>query len=173
MTDHPVQARSLLSFLFGLIILLTALGISAIATNDLQASLLPKRTKTVEMAIEHTEPLELSLQISALRGKAIAMISHDASETVALSVPESWKRQEVRGVPLTSVTSRAPELGFVRWQLPAGSAVTYLIPDAPGNLLLHNPSGVTLSVNVTDVDLATETVFRDVILVKDSPARLL
>ncbi|PIR49270.1 hypothetical protein COU80_00790 [Candidatus Peregrinibacteria bacterium CG10_big_fil_rev_8_21_14_0_10_55_24] len=125
-----------------------------------------------EMGIEHTQPLTLSLELSTLKGVALLYLTHeDSEETAYVSLPDTWTRREVRGVELREVASENV-FGFNRWRFPAGASVTFNIPASPDALLLHNPSSVPLKIRITRVDLETEHVERDVILVQESPVVL-
>jgi len=126
----------------------------------------------VEIGVEHVRPLTLSLTISTNGKNGIADISHDGTGTAYLSLPSSWTRREVRGTSLSTVIADPPTFGYTRWAIPAGATVSYAVPVAPSTILLHNPSGVPLQVKLTRVDLQTQNVERDVILVQDATTEL-
>ena len=145
-------------------------GVFRVSPGSFLAQLSPK--ESVEIGVEHTQPMSLSLSVTTEREAGIADISHDAKEAVFLSVPSTWIRREVRGAALSAVTSETPTFGFTRWQLPAGSVISFALPASPSAILLHNPSGVSLQVKVTRVDLEKKTVDRNIVLVKDTSVEL-
>jgi hypothetical protein len=148
-------------------------AVSITTQEHLPASLIETGSmKTIDIGIEHDKPLALSFEMSSLGGVAIVEIGVDGSERVGLSVPSSWIRREVRGAPIADVTSDEESFGFVRWSLPGSSSVSFRVPHTPGNVVLHNPSGVALKVNVTRVMLPDEVVERDVLLVQESSREL-
>lgn len=125
-----------------------------------------------ELGVEHTESLGLTMELSALHGKGIAEISHDGKETVFVSVPQDWTKREVRNVPISSVTSDPPSLGFARWHIPSGARISFTVPSAPSKIILHHPSDTPLKVDITRVNLDADTVDRDVILVQGASVEL-
>lgn len=125
-----------------------------------------------EIGVEHILPLTLSLMISTNGRNGIADLAHDGTGTAHVSLPSSWTRREVRGTPLATVIADPPTFGFTRWSLPAGATVSFSVPVPPSTILLHNPSGVPLQIKLTRVDLATQEVERDVILVQDATTEL-
>jgi len=122
---------------------------------------------TVDIAVEHKDPLSLRVQMSERAGQALIVIEQEGTENISVSVPAAWKRGEVRNASLDAISAEAPMLGFVRWQLPGSSSVTFSILDAPSRLLLHNPTKVPLKVSFMRVNLETDEVEQNVILVKD------
>jgi hypothetical protein len=127
---------------------------------------------TTDIAVEHTEPVSLRLDVSLLNGQALVDISHDSTETIKVSLPSDWQRGEVRGVALKDVSAEAPMLGFTRWQLPPQAGVTYQAYQAPQGIMIHNPSGERLKITFTRVDLETEEVLYNVKLVQEGAVRL-
>ncbi len=127
---------------------------------------------TADIAFEHQAPLAAHIKMSILKGEALIEVSHEGAETVFVSVPEHWRRSEVRDVPLHEVTSEPPMLGFTRWTLPAGATVTFYSLDAPTNVLVHNPGGMSLKVRGILVNLNKETTSQDIVLVQDEPTVL-
>jgi len=125
------------------------------------------QTDTVDIAVEHREILSLHVQMSERDGQALVMIGQEGTETIAVSVPATWQRGEVRNASLDTITAEPPMLGFVRWQLPGNASVTFRVLHAPSQLLLHNPTNVPLKVSFVRVDLETDTVQQDVILVQE------
>jgi len=139
----------------------------------LRARLIPTpEPVTAEMGVEHTQPLSITLEMSARQGKALLFVTHEGEEeTVYVSLPESWTRREVHSVPLHSVVSESA-FGFRRWRFPAGASVSFSVPAVPTTFFLHNPSTIPLKVTTVRVDLETESVERDVVLVQESPVQL-
>lgn len=126
----------------------------------------------VEIGVEHNNPASLSLELSTLGTKGIADISHDGTETIFVSVPSDWKKREVRNAPLQSVSSDPPSLGFTRWTLPPNAAISFAIETAPRSILLHNPSSTPLKVSLAKVNLDTNEVLKDIILVQKASVHL-
>ncbi len=120
-----------------------------------------------DIAIEHTTPLSLRFSISKRNGHGLIEVNHDGNETVHVSLPEEWQRSTVRNASLDAVGNDGPMLGFRRWQIPAGAAVEFKTTNAPENLLIHNPSHIPLEIKYTLVDLETEAVESNVVLIKD------
>jgi hypothetical protein len=89
-----------------------------------------------------------------------------------LSVPSTWVRREVKNAPIHTVTSEAPSLGFTRWKLPARAGISFRIPDAPDSMILHNPSEVQMKLDLVQVDLLTEEVERDILLIQEDTVKL-
>jgi hypothetical protein len=139
-----------------------------------EGSILPDAPSAgvADIAFEHASPLAAHIRMSALKGESLIEVSHEGKETILVSVPEDWRRTEVRNVPLQSVTEEPPMLGYRRWTLPEGASVTYYSKDSPVNLLIHNPGRVPLKVRGIRVDLDTETTLQEIVLVHDEPTLL-
>ncbi|MDO8468578.1 MAG: hypothetical protein Q7S29_02365 [Candidatus Peribacter sp.] len=125
----------------------------------------------IEIGLEHTKPVTLSLSFTTNGAKGVMDIRHDALETVYVSLPSTWTKREVGGVPLTAVTSDPPSFGFTRWSVPAGALVSFDVTP-PATILLHNPSGIPAEIRLTRVDLTKNAVERDIILVQEGSALL-
>lgn len=125
-----------------------------------------------DIAVEHSLPAKVRLEISTLEGEALVNIRHDAQETVYINVPESWKRQSVRNASLDSVQSEEPIFGIVRWSIPENAEVLFATHEAPQTITMHNPSKVPLSVRLIKVNLDTDETEQNVILIKDEPTPL-
>ncbi|MCF7844358.1 MAG: hypothetical protein K9M03_00835 [Kiritimatiellales bacterium] len=158
--------------MFALVV--TAAVISVFSFQSFRASVQPSVLEPIriEIGIEHELPLSISLSASELKGSGLIDIKQDGEETISVNLPSSWQRKEVRNVPLSEVTSENTSFGFKRYQMPAGASVTFTIPEYPDTMLIHNPSGITMKVNLKIVDLQTNTVETNVVLVQDSPAQL-
>jgi len=119
-----------------------------------------------EIGLEHSKPITLSLALTVNGRKGVADIRHDALETAHLSLPSSWVRREVKGVPLSAVTAEEPIFGFTRWALPPGALVSFdIVP--PATLVLHHPTNIPAEIELTRVNLANGTVEKDIVLVQD------
>ena len=94
-------------------------------------------------------------------------IANDNAEAINISVPDDWKRGEVRDAKLSDVTSDAPSFSYVRWHIPAHATVDFTTDHPFAHLNLHNPSEVLLQIAFTQVDLVTNAGMNDVYLVKD------
>ncbi len=136
---------------------------------SLTAELIPG--ERVEIGVEHTKPVTLSLSFTTNGSKGVADIRHDALETVRVSLPSAWTRREVGGVPLAAVAADEPAFGFTRWSLPAGAVVSFDVTP-PARILLHNPSGIPTEVELTRVNLDQNTVERDIVLIQEGSALL-
>lgn len=110
--------------------------------------------------------------MSTLKGQALVEISHEGNEEVLVSVPSSWRRSEVRNALLASVSSEAPALGFTRWHFPPETSVTFYAQHAPESLLIHNPTKIPLKVRAIHVDMETENVKQEIVLIKDESVRI-
>lgn len=126
-----------------------------------------------DIAVEHSEPLGLSLTYTTKdHREGLFEIAHDGSGTILISLPENWTLREVRRALLSAVSQEAPQLGFIRWGIPAGATVSFRILDPPATATVHNPSGIPLKITLTRVDLAAQATRKDIYLVKDQPAKI-
>lgn len=144
-----------------------------------------------ELAVEHSAPLTLRLQMSTGKREGIAELTTDTSttltpsssdfgragsagggETTAISIPSSWQRREVRGAALDVVTSEPAVMGFIRWHVPPGVTVSFRVTDDDSGLIVRNPSGIPLLIIGKRVNVLTEQVEEKSVLVKDGAARL-
>lgn len=126
----------------------------------------------VHIGIEHTAPVSLSLTVSTAAEGALIDLRQDGREDIYVSVPASWVRYEVRNVPLSTVTADPPSFGFIRWRLLPGASVTFATIDLFSHLTLHNPSEIPMQLEITRVNLLTEIVAYNVILVQETPVEL-
>jgi len=126
---------------------------------------------TAEMGMEHSKQLDLKIEVSKLKSIGLIIISQEGEEEVFISLPDSWKRKEVKFASLSETQGEPSSFGFTRWRFPQGAEITFSMPVFPDALLMHNPSSIPVKTSVTMVDLDTEKVERDIVLVKDSPAR--
>lgn len=119
-----------------------------------------------DIAVEHAQPLTIRLRVTRNRLLRLIELGHDAHSTIAISLPEEWQRGEVRGVPLSAVTSEPPSLGFRRWQIPAGAVVLFHSRSGFTNVRIHNPSGIPLKIRFTETDIEKNSSDHEVYLMK-------
>jgi hypothetical protein len=131
-----------------------------------------KNTHQAEMAIEHTSPLTISLDIHSLLRGGVIKISHDGNEIIGVSVPESWDLEEIHGMALTDLQTDPPEFGFTRYHIEKGITLTFVSTKGPDDILLHNPSEIPISIDLTRIDLSKEKTKRRSILIQKSPVSL-
>lgn len=126
----------------------------------------------VTIAVEHAQPMSLMIEMSTRSGQALIVLRHDGREPAAVTVPSAWIRREVRGAALSSVTSDDEMFGFVRWNIPSDASVEFAALEAPGGIMVHNPSPAPLSASVIHANLDTNEIERNVVLIKDEPTRV-
>ena len=154
------------------VIALAALGIFSVdKLPNLQAGVTSEPLQ-VDIAIEHIEPISMDIEISTLGGVAIADISQKGEENTLLSVPNYWVQREVRGVPIDQANIEDETFGFTRWNLPDGATISFRIKRSPDSMTLHNPTNSPMKVSVTRVNLETQEVVGDVILVQEGSTKL-
>ena len=127
----------------------------------------------MDIGIEHNLPAILDLTISRVRDGARIEILQQSGESMLLSLPDTWRRGEVRGARIIDIISEDPTFGFARWTIPPDVSVSFMVDTAPEQIVVHNPSAVPLQVLVTDIDLAEETVSRDVVLILEGTSPVL
>jgi|GEM_PF-1040561 hypothetical protein len=127
---------------------------------------------TADIGVEHLSPLSLYVEVGRLSNSAMIDIFSDGDEVVKISVPDDWRLREVRNATVADITSDEPTFGFSRWYLPPHSGASFYAFNGPESILLHNPSGVQLKVNVVNIEIEAETVERNIILVTDSSVKL-
>lgn len=125
-----------------------------------------------DIAIEHTQPISITLELATLNDVAIVEFSSNAEERIFLNVPDSWIRRLVRNVPIARVRGTEESFGFTRWQLPPGAGMSFRVPDTPDGVVMHNPSGVPMKIHWKTADLLTEEVAEDITLLHDGSVRL-
>ncbi|MDD5026197.1 MAG: hypothetical protein PHH13_02350 [Candidatus Peribacteraceae bacterium] len=171
----PIRAPRLSLQTHVIAALAVAAAIGATVFGSLQADVstpgrdLPPAT---DIIVEHSQPLTLSVSASVLKGVGMLDVTNQGQETIALSIPTSWNRREVRGVPLKAVIADASSLGSTRWNLPAQASVSFGLPAFPESVMIHNPSKVSLTVPLTLVNLFTGASDRNILLVKELPVTL-
>lgn len=127
--------------------------------------------QTVEIVVEHADNASLTL-IRTPNGQGLADIRNDGTGPVAVSIPEEWKRDEVHGAPLASITTGDASLGFRRWVIPRGATVSFKIEEPWGNAIVRNISKDPLRLRVIGLNLQQNTSESDTFLVTDTPLSL-
>lgn len=150
------------------------IGIVGLANGPLEGSLVRDLapSRSIDIGVEHENPASMRLDMTTLEGTGITEITNESPETLRISLPSTWTRREVRNVALSDVTSDPPSFGYMRWHIPAGGLVSFKMFTAPDRIVMHNPSGFPLKVRFANVNLETQEVVRDVILVNESPTPL-
>lgn len=123
------------------------------------------------IAVEHDVPLTIRIATLTGTGAGIVELSHNGSTAIAVHLPSSWTREEVRGVPLARVTFEAQDWNYVRWVLPPSAHVRFTAAHL-GRITLHNPSGIPLTVSTTVIDAGTNRREEDAHIVTTDPYTL-
>ena len=135
-----------------------SIGWDSIRASMQRAGLLPV-PQLQNIGIEHEESLSLRVEYTTKSGAALLHIAHeDGSETARISVPKEWQRHEVRGAELHEVPADESTFGFTKWPLPPGASFQFWIPEAPRDILVHNPSAAPLKIAVLRYNFSTNTV---------------
>src|ERR1043166_5831035 len=66
----------------------------------------------IDIGVEHTRPLTLSITLSEGTGRRLIDIQQGAAETIYLSTPQNWMRTEVRHATIEQVTHMNPDATF-------------------------------------------------------------
>lgn len=149
---------------FTLLILLPLLILGARQPGDAGAA--------TTIALEHAAPVTLFLTVKRAR-EGILFEMGGASDAVHVSVPLSWQRREVWGVPVASVTAEGEGFGFARWRLPPKGSMAFFAPLSPSSLVLHNPADSHLTLKLTLLDLEkNRTDTRTILVEKESQKTL-
>ena len=151
---------------------LLTVAVLAVSTASAPTLLGSLRGEVVDIGIEHDKPLSLSLEVGILDEKASVEFFSESAETILISVPSTWVRREVKNAPIHTVTSEAPSLGFTRWKLPPRAGISFRVPHAPDSIVLHNPSEVQMKLDLVKVNLRTEEVERDILLIQGDTVKL-
>lgn len=155
------------------LLMFLALGFLALLALAKPSSAPEESTGTHSMiAIEHTTPLTLNITTITRRNHMLVEVGHDAEEVVHLSIPSSWERKEVRGIPLSEILTGSPSLGFTRMTLPGSGAISFALPSPLLHLTLRNPSGSPVQVRLTHIDLDTDTVDTETLLIQEDNSPL-
>lgn len=124
------------------------------------------------IAFEHGSPVTFFLTLSMRGSVRIMDVDHTSKKTVFVSVPQDWRRTEVRGVPLSSVTAQPPGLGFVRYTLPPHAGISFRAEGSWEHIMIENPRHVPMTLKLTTVDGDKNVSAQDVILLKDEVVRV-
>ena len=159
--------------IFALLVLSASIAIFGISgVKRAQVTPMQRTENTVEIGIEHNEPLSVSIEASEMKGRGLFEIEQKGSEKILLSVPGEWIRKEVRNASIKDVIYESASLGFKRWHMPAGSSILFELPKFPTSLIVHNPSKVTVKVALTKVDMESGSTENEVMLVQEGPVKL-
>lgn len=144
------------------------LGLSVVASNTFatlhtRASILPSPTH-LTIGMEYEGATSLTLDISRKGSIGYVMVSSDRNHALKISLPASWHRTEVRGVPLQDVTSEPPTFGFVRWTLPPGAGMTLKSFDVPDFITFTTPSKDLARITVNAIDVIEDTLIPHAVL---------
>ncbi len=126
----------------------------------------------VQIGIEHAGNAALTLTRTIGRAPQLIDVANDGAAAVRVSLPDAWRRGEVRGVPLAAIAADAPEFGFRRWHLPPGATLSFTSPLPPAGMIVHNPSGFPLRLKTVTVDLENNEVTREVHLLSEEPLEI-
>lgn len=129
----------------------------------------PPKGVTATIAIEHQQRSTVGITIRNLRELGSVVVQNTSGASIAISVPESWERQEVTGTALRDVTAEEPALGFRRWHLPGDAGITFGTPKRIDHLEIYNPTGVPLQILLKRVDIVTAETEQESILLQQSP----
>lgn len=149
------------------------IGVTTLSNGPLKATILEWQTEgRVSIAAEHADSAAIALEMSTLAGNAIVDVRNESATAVLLSLPDAWRRREVRGARLEDSAPTETGLGYIRWTLPPNVTLSFSVPEAPKHLTLHHPSPGLLKMRVSRVDLRTDTVQRDTVLVQGKEAEI-
>ena len=127
---------------------------------------------SADIGIEHLSPFSLYIEVGRLSNSAMIDMYSNATEVVKISIPSEWTLREVRNATVDDIVSDEPTFGFTRWSIPANAGVSFYVPNYPETAMLHNPSGVQMKVNISNIDIEAQTVERNVLLVTDNSVTL-
>lgn len=120
------------------------------------------------IAVEHTAPLSIRIARFISSGSTIVDIGSTGSGMIAVHLPATWQRLEVRGAPIASMTGEPQDWGYVRWVMPTGTVARFEALN-PGRITLHNPSGIPLTVRTIRIDKERTTREDDAMIVTVDP----
>lgn len=124
---------------------------------------------SADITVEHRGSFGLDLRIGKGSPVSFLEIGNNGELPVDIALPQSWLRKEVRNVPLSSITADEPALGYVRWHFPAGAHVSFRTTVPWSSIIVRNPSKLPFKIQLATVNMETEEVTKDVILIKDKP----
>ncbi len=148
------------------LVLLVLWGVTAVRAGDKAHDL-----GSIDIVVEHADSAAVTL-IRTPKGQGLADIRNDGEGPIAVSIPEEWERDEVRGAPLASITVGDASLGFRRWVIPSGTMVSFRIKETWNASTIRNASKEPLRLRVITLDLEEETSDSDTFLITDTPLSL-
>lgn len=130
------------------------------------------QSKTAEIGVEHAG--RGSITITRTNGAPLQLIdiANEGNAPMYVSVPQEWRRGEVRRAPLTAVVSSEEALGFRRWSIPAHAEVSFQTAEPWDALLFHHAGKDPLRVKLVTVDLVRDKRTEDVYLVQEATLRI-
>ena len=162
-SSHPLRHSAEHAF----VALAVFMAVTALSNGPFKATILEWKTQgTQEIAIENSTSASIALDISERHGAGILEFSNASTIPLMLSLPDGWKRREVRGARLEDVEQTSTGLGFIRWKLPVDATVSFLAQNLPTHLIAHHPSGNLLKIQLSRVDLAADSVTHETILLQ-------
>lgn len=112
-----------------------------------------------DIGLQHDTPTAVDMLVARKGELGHIDINNTSAFPLHISLPEEWERTSVRGGSIWLVTQQDPEMGFIRWMLPAKMGMTLRTKHVPDSVVFHSPSGQTASVRVTSVDVETDQKF--------------
>lgn len=154
--------------------LLAAATLGIVIVGIIRGAENAKTAVRADIAVEYAAPVTLSLTVGTkgTSGGGLLSARHSASGSVGLSVPETWQLREVRDGAVEAVAADAPTFGSRRYHLPPGMTASFVLRPVPSEILLHNPGGKPLLIQLRRIDLATGRVRDDRLLVQQRPTPL-
>lgn len=146
---HLVPQLTIAGSAIALLLLLGTIDRITFATRPSKAAEMLPAT----IGIEYDQPLRLSVLVARKEQAGYTSITNQSDETVHLSVPSTWTRTEVTGVPLGRVTQDIPVFGFTRWTLPAHAGVNMLMSQAPNSFFFDSTSTLAAAIDLQTIDL--------------------
>lgn len=125
-----------------------------------------------EIAVDHAAPAAISITHSINGSAHLVDVTNDSAQSIGISLPETWERDEVRNVPLAQITASDASLGFRRWQLPPNASVTYETSNQLGDVTVRNPSAIPLRIKVITIDMQKNTSDTQSYLIQTDPLSL-
>lgn len=162
----------------GIIALCALIGLLGVGWDAIRAQVQPFAASftqpTLEnMAIEHEQPASILLEYTTKSGSALLQIRQESTdETLFIHLPDTWERKEVRGAPVSAIGQGESTFESTKWPLSPGVQLQFWIPQAPQNILLHNPSGIGLKVSIIQFDFASNRLEQNVLLLQNDATTL-
>lgn len=121
----------------------------------------------LNIGVEHAQTGTLAITVTKNGNLRMVKIENQSPEALHISIPEKWKRTEVKGIALQNLKMESPNFSFVRFALPSSATITFTTSIPFAHLRIQNPSGKLLNVRYTDINLDLNKSSHDVFLVKD------